>query len=161
MASFLTIDLAAGKSTVPNVRPAPLLVSECPHLGQMFRKALLENPQFQYDVELEGFPIVRVEWQPLCQTAGAVIVPSFVPARSPQPDAIALLLNGLESPEEMAAIRQRFPLSAEIWEDIGREPRRPLLANVYLCCGRMREPATVTILATFANAYFSTFGTGE
>jgi hypothetical protein len=45
-----------------------VLEDESPMLCQRFRKALLESPQgFNFDVELEGFPLIHLAWHPLGQ----------------------------------------------------------------------------------------------
>jgi hypothetical protein len=38
---------------------------------------------------------------------------------------------------------------------------KPIAFNLMNCVGRVREPATVTIISAFANSFFSLFGTNE
>jgi hypothetical protein len=42
-----------------------------------------------------------------------------------------------------------------------RAAPKPLAVGALYTVGRVREPATVTIVNAFANSYFSSFGTNE
>jgi hypothetical protein len=145
-----------------HVAAASLLEDESPMLCQRFRKALLESPQgFSFEAELEGFPLIHLEWHPLGQTAGVLSFPPFVhrPNR-PGPDVLSLLLNGVESPEDLSALAKRFPLRADIWQEM-LNAQKPVAFNLMFTVGRLREPATVTIINAFANSFFTLFGTNE
>ena len=66
-------------TTLKKISIAPVLEDESPDLFAKFRKALLDSPEgFKYSLELEGFPVVHLEWVPVVQTAGALIFPPFV-----------------------------------------------------------------------------------
>jgi hypothetical protein len=138
---------------------APVLPDESPRLCQQFHRALLDSPQgFHYKVSLEGFPPVHFDWLPLCETASALLVPPFV--QGPPHDLVAILLNGVETPDELQSIVTRFPLRPEVWQDVKGAPK-PLAVGALYTVGRFGEPATITIINAFANSYFSHFGTNE
>jgi hypothetical protein len=148
------------------VVPPPPLDDESPLLCERFRKTLLEQPQgFHFDVELEGFPVVHFEWVPLGHTSGALLLPPF-PSNAdhgrPRPphELVAILLNGLESPEDLRKIVQRFPLRPDVWQEV-MLTEKPVAVGALYTVGRIREPATTTITHAFANAFFSLFGTNE
>jgi len=142
------------------VTPALLLEDESPVLYQKFHKALLQSPQgFKFQVELEGFPLVHFEWLPVGQTTGALTFPPFVNNR-PRPEVLSLLLNGLESPDDLSALAKRVPGRADVWQEM-LNARKPVAFNLLFSAGRLREPATVTIINAFANSFFSLFGTNE
>jgi hypothetical protein len=128
----------------------------------MFHKALLKSPEgFTYDVVLEGFPRIHLEWKPASQTAGALVFPAFVPhPKQTAPDIVSFLLNGIESPADLAALAKLFPLRADMWQEM-MNVKKPVAFNLLFTVGRMREPATITIINAFANSYFSLFGTNE
>jgi len=153
--------VAVRPTALERVAAARLLEDESPLLCQKFHTALRQSPQgFKYAAELEGFPVVHLEWVPVGQTAGALVFPPFVPRPGVGPDVLALLLNGLESPEELSALAKRFPLRADVWQEM-LNAEKPVAFNVLFTVGRLREPATITIINAFANSFFSTLGTNE
>jgi hypothetical protein len=106
--------VAVRTTTLEHAKSGALLEDETPMLCQRFHKALLQSPQgFKFDVELEGFPPIHLQWMPVGQTAGVLSFPPFVahPNR-PGPDILSLLLNGVESPDDLSALAKRFPLRA-------------------------------------------------
>ncbi|HXE55179.1 MAG TPA: hypothetical protein VN541_19305, partial [Tepidisphaeraceae bacterium] len=116
---------------------------------------------FNSEIQMQGLPVIRLTWEPVGQTAGAVIFPPFVhrPGRR-NPDIICLLLNGLESPEELSALAARFAVPDAIWQEVlGAE--KPIAFTLVFEPGRVRDASTITILAAFANSFFSLFGTNE
>jgi len=154
--------VAVRPTALEKVTPAGLLEDESPLLCQKFRKALLDSHNgFKYDVELEGFPIIHLEWVPVGQTAGGLHFPPFVHhPRRPGPEVLCLLLNGVESPDDLSALAKRFPLRADMWQEL-LNAAKPVAFNLLFTVGRLREPATVTIINAFANSCFSLFGTNE
>jgi len=78
-------------------------------LPEVSRRAAQITPGVNYAMELEGFPIVHLEWVPVVQTAGALLLPPFVhhPGRS-GPELLSILMNGLESREDLSALVKRF-----------------------------------------------------
>jgi hypothetical protein len=154
--------VAAGPTTLESLAPARLLEDESPILCQKFRKALFESPKgFKYAVEMEGFPTVHLEWIPVGQTSGAILFPPFVthPGRT-GPDLLSLLVNGLESPSELSELARRFPIHAGSWQKM-LIAEKPVAFNLLYTVGRLREPATITIINAFANSFFCMFGTNE
>lgn len=149
-------------TALERVTPAPVLEDESPQLCQMFHKALLKSPEgFAYNVVLEGFPRVHFEWKPSCQTAGALVFPTFVPHPNQNtPDLVSFLLNGIESPGDLTTLAKQFPLRADMWQEM-MNATKPVALNFLYTVGRMREPATITIINAFANSFFSLFGTNE
>jgi len=66
----------------------------------------------------------------------------------------------IKSPEELSALAGKFAIPDRIWQEVlGAE--RPVAFALVFEPGRVRDPATVTILSTFANSFFSLFGTNE
>jgi len=131
-------------------------------LCQTFHEALLKSPEgFSYGLLLEGFPCIQVQWAPVGQTAGVLIVPTFVPRPAQTgPDIMGFLLNGIESPADLAALAKRFPVGADVWQEL-LNASKPVAFNLVFTVGRLREPATITIINAFANSFFSLFGTNE
>jgi hypothetical protein len=121
-------------------------------------RSIRNEGSFGYAVELEGFPVVHFEWVPVCHTAGALLLPSFV--SRPGHDLVVILLNGLVTPDELRSITERFPLRAEIWQHV-MSIEKPVAIGALYTVGRVREPATVTVINAFANSFFSLFGTNE
>ena len=145
-------------ATLKHVKQADLLADEGPTLAQHFREAFRKSSDhFRSTILLEGFAPVAVEFTALCPTAGMVVVTPYAPIGD-KPDAISLLINGLESPEEVEAVRSRVPFPPQVWEEIDRT-RRPVAVTAFWVNGRLRDPATITILSSLANTYFSFFGT--
>ena len=142
--------------------PAALLAGESATLCRRFREALVKSPEgFGFDVQLEGFPLVKMGWKPAGQTCGVLTFPAFVkrPGRN-VPDLVCLLLNGLESPEDLAALARQAPIPAPLWQDAMNETK-PVGFSFVFTAGRVREPATVTIISAFANTFFGQFGTND
>lgn len=73
-------------------------------------------------------------------------------------DILCLLVNGVESNADLAALAKKFSIGADLWQEMLNCPK-PLAFNQLYCVGRMREPATATIINAFANAYLRLFGT--
>lgn len=146
-----------GETKLQNVKPALVLADESPSLCAAFRKALMETPRgFKYRVELEGFAPIDTQWMPSCSTAGALLISSF--RASHVHDLIAILLNGVETKDELAAIAAQYPLRPDIWSQALSSPK-PLVTAAAFTVGRIREPATVTVINAFANSFFAQFGT--
>jgi len=138
-------------------RPAPTLRD--PGLNaairQRFRKKLFDYPlHFMETARIEGFPCIRLQWIALCKTAGIVLLRSG----RVDPDVFSLLLNGVETADEMKVIYQHCPALRPHWETI-MSATRPLAVFEHHKLSRMKDPALATVLAAFADAYFAQFGT--
>lgn len=99
MATVEMIPIGLGGSEFNGIHSAPLLPNpdDSAALSQRFRRLLTATPQhFMEAIEVEGHPLVRLQWVSLCQTAGLVLLRSG----DPLPDVYCLLLNGLEDTEK-------------------------------------------------------------
>jgi hypothetical protein len=144
--------------SLKHVKPAPLLADETASLTQHYREAFQRTPShFRSNSELQGFAPVKVEWTALYPTAGMVVVSPYV-RHVDKPDAISLLLNGLETPDDVKVITGKVPFPGHVWEDIDRSVK-PVAVTVFWVNGRLRDPATVSVLSVMANVFFSQFGT--
>jgi len=124
-------------------------------LCRRFRQELFDFPlHFLGTVRLEGFPLIRVQWVALCKTAGLILLRSG----DIDPDVFSLLLNGVESADEMKMIYQHAPPLRPHWQAVLDAPR-PVAVHGYYRPSRMRDSGVVTVLSTFANSYFTQFGT--
>ena len=59
-------------------------------------------------------------------------------------------MNGLESPSELSELARRFPIHAGSWQKM-LIAEKPVAFNLLYTVGRLREPATITIVNAFAN----------
>lgn len=156
MPSFKSLHIALG----PNVTKPPQLAAKLPNpasaiLGQKFRQRLNEFPlHFLALAPFEGFATIAVQWVALTKTTGLVLLRSG----NADPDVIGLLLNGVESQEEMQLVRQNTPMFWHRWEQI-TELSKPLAVFGYGRPERAEDAAVTTVLGAFANAYFAQFGT--
>lgn len=126
-------------------------------LVQRFRRLLLSFPVHFLDfVEIPDTGRIDVQWITLCPSAGLVLLRSG----NPEPDVFALLLNGLESEQDLAVVRQHAPMLHDRWDEIDRLTR-PTAVVAYLQVARMLDPGVATVLHGFASAYFDLFGTAS
>ena len=124
-------------------------------LAQRFHKLLLAFPlHFLDTVEVADGNRIALQWVALCPSAGLVLLRSG----HPEPDVISLLLNGLESGQEIDAVRRHVPMLRDRWDEVDRLAR-PAAINGYLQISRMLDPTIATHLHAFASAYFELFGT--
>src|SRR2546430_2639173 len=103
MPEFKVLHIALGGREFEGARPAERLIEPdpSPQLCRRFRKDLFTTPiHFMADIRLAGFPLIGFQWLALCTTAGLVMLRS---GRA-DPDVFSLLLNGLESEDEMKLI---------------------------------------------------------
>jgi hypothetical protein len=159
MPRFESFNFRLGQRDFGGVRAArPLTDSRViTDLARQFRKSLLEMPlHFRVVVRLTGFPMMQIEWVSLCKTAGIILLRSG----GPELDAVCLLLNGVETEDEIALIRQHTPELREHWKEIVKGPR-PLTVNGHFSPTRMSDSSLITAIDTFAIAYFGQFGSGD
>lgn len=124
-------------------------------LCQRFHKELLEFPLHYLDaVRVPGFPLIRIQWIALFKTAGIQLLRSG----GIDPDVFSLLLNGVETADEMKQIHQHVPPLWPHWQRVLDAPR-PIAVHGHYRLSRMQDPGVATVLNTFANAYFTQFGT--
>jgi len=71
---------------------------------------------------------------------------------------LCLFVNGLEGPQDIAAVKARVNFPAEVWKSLDASDK-PVVMAVSNVNGRLRDPATVTIVEVLANVYFNQFGT--
>lgn len=157
MLQFRTGYIRLGKP-LRNARPAPPLVDDMASLTDHYRDAFRNSPnRFTSTTELEGMPPVKVQFIALCQTVGLILVHPFS-SKSKTPDALCLLVNGLESPQDKALVKSKTRFPPEVWKQLDAA-KKPVALNIFHVNGRMRDPATMTILMVMANVYFAQFGT--
>ena len=160
MAGFHTVYVRLGRSSLPEAKVGPLAADDAIKLTRKMHRALLKSPEgFVFSVRLEGLAEVRMRWEPLSTTAGAVLI---LPLRGPiegPPDAVAILLTGLESADDMTRIVSRFPLTPDIWDQV-QKTLKPVAVAAFFLHGRFRDPATITTISACANAFFSSLGSG-
>ena len=142
-------------------RDAPVaqpLVEEMAGLTRCFHDLMRKNPQgFDSTVELEGFAAVRLSFRALCQTVGLVIVHPYT-AKSQLPDAACLLVNGLEMPVDIAAVKAHVNFPPEVWQWLDGAAK-PVVVAAFNANGRLRDPAATTVIHVLGNVYFNMFGT--
>lgn len=141
-----------------NVKPAPTLFDDMADLTDYFRGLMREKPEgFDCTAELQGFAPMRLSFSALCPTVALVVLHPHT-AKDKQPDAVCLLVNGLEDPADIAAVKARANLPAEVWRALDQS-RKPVVVAVFNVNGRMRDPATMTVIHVVGNVYFNMFGT--
>lgn len=155
MATVKELRIALGNFPVgetPN-----LLGREALQLTRIFHRALLDFPQFFLQkVVVPGHPLLWLEWVALCKTAGLVVLRSG----RPNPEAVCLLLTGLESLDELEAIRRHAPMFRRHWP-LFESAARPVAVCGYISPSLLPDRAVRTVFSTFANALFSLLGVGE
>jgi hypothetical protein len=155
VARFSSLHLNVGGVQLTGIAAATADPQHIAALGQRFHRLLLAFPA--HFIDLVDFPNagrVNVQWVSLCPTAGLVLLRGA----NPEPDVIGLLLNGLESEQDLATVRRHAPMLRGHWDEIDRLTR-PTAINAYLQVARMLDPAAATILHAFAESYFDLFGT--
>jgi hypothetical protein len=78
----------------------------------------------------------------------------------PGPEILSLLVNGLETPEDLFTLARRFPLRADMWQTM-LNAKKPVAFNLLFTVGRVRATATITIINACADAFFGLLGTNE
>ncbi|HSI36828.1 MAG: hypothetical protein ACAI43_16240 [Phycisphaerae bacterium] len=146
-------------TSLRNVNPAPLLADDMADLTDYWRGLLRKSPDFDSTVELEGFAPVVVRYRSLCQTVAMIDFPPHT-AKDKLPDALCLMVNGLEAPQDIAAVKAKVKFPPPVWEAL-HKARKPVVIATFNQNGRMRDPATVTVIHVVANVYFNTFGTNS
>ena len=141
---------------------ANLLLDDDGAMCQQFHRLLLDHAERQGPMEatvnIPELPPVDVRWTGVGRTAGVALW-----VRGGSVGAASVLLNGLENGEELATLHsvlcQAVPVPLHVWDDFVREPRRPLLATVYLDLYHMMDPVIATAAPALANSFFTMFGT--
>jgi hypothetical protein len=147
-------------TSLADARPALPLNDDMPGLTEHYRHALRNDPDhFKSKTQLEGFAPVKLEFTSLCQTVAMVVVEPQAQDQK-TPDAVCLFVNGLEAPEDVAAVKAKVNFPPFVWAQIDQS-EKPVAVNVFYVNGRMREPATISVLHALANCYFAQFGTTE
>lgn len=147
-----------GGPSLRDVEPAPTLVDDMAGLTDFFRDLLRKNSEaFDITVELEGFAPMQLSLRALCQTAALV---SFHPraARDKLPDTVCLLINGLEGPDDIAVVKAAVQFPPELWKALDQSAK-PVVVAAFNVNGRLRDPATMTVIHVLGNVYFNMFGT--
>ena len=159
MFKLVTVYLRLGES-LKHVTAAPDLAEEMADLTRHFRDAFRQSPdRFNSTTELQGFAPVRIEFEALCPTAWLVTVAPYTPG-AVTPDAHCLLVNGLEDEHDIFVVKSKVKFPPVVWREL-HQAEKPVAVVVFHVNGRMRDPATITILHVVANTYFSLFGTNE
>jgi hypothetical protein len=139
---------------------APVLVSEAMvALCRRFRTSLLDAQENFHDtIRLPQLPDLNLEWVGIGLTAGVAIW-----SVSDKIDAASILLNGMETDEDLRAIQTLFdgsdwPLPPSVWEAIkGEKP--PLVTTIHYNARSQANRTTATAAACLANTFFAIFGT--
>ena len=157
MGRFSSLHFGVGGVQFTGVTPATADPQHLPTLAARFKRLLIGFPVHFLDIiELPDNARVDLQWVSLCPTAGLVLLRSG----NPEPDVIGLLLNGLESQEDLGVVRRHTPMLVGHWEETDRL-LRPTAVNAYLHVSRMLDPAVATVLQAFASSYFELFGTAR
>ena len=77
-------------------------------------------------------------------------------AKNALPDALCLLVNGLEGPADIAAVKASVNFPPELWKLLN-DSKKPVVAAAFNVTGRLRDPATITVINVVANVYFNMF----
>jgi hypothetical protein len=151
---FSSLHFGVG-SVFTGITPATANPHHLPALQQRFRRLLVGFPAHFLDIiELPDNPRIDLQWVSLCPTAGLVLLRGG----NPEPEVIGVMLNGLESEQDLETVRRHTPMLRGRWEEIDRLSR-PTAVNAYLQVTRMLDPAVATVLHAFASSYFDLFGT--
>ena len=67
-------------------------------------------------------------------------------------------------PSAEAAVRavigsHNLPLPQKVWDDLVRDPRRPLIATLFFDLYHLTDPVVATAAPALANSFFTMFGT--
>lgn len=156
----VTINWIRLGQTNRDVRAAAPLREEMAGMARSFRDLLRKDPTaFDHTVRLEGFLPVRLTFRALCQTVALVLIHPHT-AACPAPDAMCLLVNGVETREDIAAVKAQVNFPAGIWQSLEGAPK-PVTVAAFNANGRMRDPATTTVIHVVGNVYFKQFGTND
>lgn len=156
--SDLTICFATNPSG-KKMKPPIMVSEETAPLCRRFRRSLLDAQDHFHDtIRLAQLPAVNLEWVGIGQTAGVAIW-----SVNDEIDAASVLLNGMETDQDIVAIQALFdrsdwPLPPSVWEGIARE-EPPLLMTVHYNAGSRTNRTTATAAACLANTFFALFGT--
>ena len=145
-------------TTLRDTTLAPALWDDMADLTTYFREAIRKNPElFDCKAELQGFAPIRVSFRALCPTVALVLFPPHNPAHT-VPDVICLLVNGLEEPSDIAKVKSQVAFPPELWQALDKS-EKPVVVAAFNVNGRMRDPATITLINVIGNVYFNMFGT--
>lgn len=156
--SDLTINFPANPSG-EKLKPPVLVPEEMVALCRRFRTSLLHAQESFHDtIRLPRFPPVNLEWVGIGLTAGVAIW-----SVNDKIDAASILLNGMETDQDILAIQALFdgsdwPLPPSVWEAIEGE-KSPLVTTVHYNARSQANRATATAAACLANTFFAIFGT--
>jgi hypothetical protein len=141
-----------------SVEAADPLNGEMAALTARFSHELRENPKgFVSQATFQGYATTRFIFRPLCATAAMLAFPSHANPQAP-PDAICVLLNGVETPQDMQVVKAAVNLPPQHWERL-EQLEKPLTAAAFNVNNRMRDPATTSLIHAIGNVYFNMFGT--
>jgi len=152
---FSSLHFGVGSVQFAGITPATANPHHLAALEQRFRRLLLGFPAHFLDIiELADNPRIDLQWVSLCPTAGLVLLRGG----NPEPEVIGVLLNGLESGQELETVRRHTPMLRGRWDQIDRLTR-PTAVQAYFQVTRMLDPAVATVLHAFASSYFELCGT--
>jgi hypothetical protein len=163
----LIFDLSpAATRDQPRPVPQPLEV-DLPQMLRMFRRWLLKTPRdFSAKVRLPatvkgqaGELQIELRWLAAGDTVGV----AFWSNRD-HTVAASILLNGLESAQDLARVEQvlagrGYAIPPPLRKVIDDEKQRPLMATLVYSHGAMQFRALLTVMPSFARAFFDLFGT--
>ena len=150
------LHVGLGGEEFEGVLPAPVLADGeiSVSLVQRFRRRLLETPtHFLEGIEIQDYPLIRLQWVSLCPTAGMVLLRGA----TADPEVWCVLLNGVEDEQEIESVKAHMPMFRDRWSRID-QAERPIAVAGYLSPTWLANPAVVTVLGAFANSYFAQFG---
>jgi len=153
----------------PLAQPIQLSPPDVPDVLKMFRAWLLKTPRdFSARVRLPaevkgqaGELQIELRWLAAGDTVGV----AFWSNRD-HTVAASILLNGLESETDLKRVdevlaRRGFALPEPLRRVIDDESQRPLMATLFYSHAAMRFRPLLTVMPSFARAFFDLFGTAE
>jgi len=142
-----------------NVPPPDQLDWDTADLARHFHQSLLGDQQsFGGGVRLPYHKPVDFEWIAVAQTCGVALW-----SRQRTVWAASLMFNGLESPDDLAALQRvlatrSLPLPDSLWPKI-LEGERPLIATLHYDIRSVGDAVVATAAPVLAAAFFAMFGT--
>ena len=150
MAGVHGISVYLGHSpAAKHAAPAPnLMLDDDGAMCQQFHRLLLDHSERQGPMEatvnIPELQPIDVRWCGVGQTAGVALW-----VRGGKAGAASILLNGLETADQLAAVRavigsHNLPLPQKVWDDLVRDPRRPLIATLFFDLYHLTDPVVAT-----------------
>ena len=102
-------------ATLSQAEPVATLQDDMP-VRAYFRGVLRRNPErFDCSAEHHGFAPIRLSFRSVRPTVGLVVLHPYT-LKDRVPDAVCLLVNGLEGEEDVAAVKAAVNFPPELWK---------------------------------------------